>query len=152
MKRCALRFAVIAATVLAPGLATAEINMARAHYNYQMFCMGCHTPNGIGGNSVPKLKGFIGHFLKSQQGREYLVRVPGSANSALNDEQLAEVLNWKIQRFAEGSAPPNWQAFQAEEVGRYRQDPLLEVVEYRKTLVRDLMAKNNIKQRLASDE
>ena len=141
MKQSAFRFAVII-SLLASGLATAEINMARATYNYQMFCMGCHTPDGMGGKSVPKLKGFIGNFLKSQQGREYLVRVPGAANSALNDEQLAEVLNWKIQRFAEGSAPPDWQAYQAEEVGRYRQNPLFEVVEYRKSLVKDLMAEN----------
>jgi cytochrome c553 len=142
MKQVALRVALLVSTALASGLAAAEINMARAHYNYQMFCMGCHTPDGVGGKSVPNLKGFVGHFLKSQQGREYLVRVPGSANSALDDEQLAEVLNWKIQRFAEDSAPADWQPFEAEEVGRYRQDPLLEVVEYRKTLVRDLLTKN----------
>lgn len=139
MKQVALRLVVMTFAALTPELATAEINIARAHYNYQMFCMGCHTPDGMGGKSVPQLRGFVGHFLKSQHGREYLVRVPGSANSALDDEQLAEVLNWKIQRFAQGSAPPNWQPYQAEEVGRYRREPLLEVVEYRKALVKSLV-------------
>lgn len=142
MKQVALRLMAMTLAALASELAAAEVNTVRAHYNYQMFCMGCHTPGGMGGKSVPQLRGFVGHFLKSQQGREYLVRVPGSANSALNNEQLAEVLNWKIQQFSQGSAPPNWQPYQAEEVGRYRRDPLLEVVEYRKALVKSLVTKD----------
>ncbi len=114
-------------------------NEERAKFNYQMFCQGCHVGNGVGGKSVPNLKGFMGHFLKSQKGREYLVKVPGSANSVLSDAQLAEVLNWKLREFAEDSIPDNWAQYTGEEVAKYRKDPLLEVVEYRKQLIAEIL-------------
>lgn len=125
--------------VTVTALADPEINHARAKFNYQMFCQGCHTPDGRGGAGVPRLKSFIGYFLNSQEGREYLVRVPGSANSKLNDKDLAEVLNWAILQFGEDSIPEQWQAYDAEQVGRYRQQPLLVVIEYRKQLLNTLM-------------
>ncbi|NIB42613.1 cytochrome c, class I [Pseudomaricurvus alkylphenolicus] len=109
-----------------------------------MFCQGCHTIDGVGGRSVPKIKGFIGHFPKYQKGREYLVRVPGSANSVLDDAQLAEVLNWMILTFGENSIPSDWKPYEAKEVGEYRQDPLMEVLDYRKLLVKELMAMGKI--------
>lgn len=115
-----------------------KINEQRAKFNYQMFCQGCHTGDGSGHKDVPTLKGFMGHFLNSQEGREYLVRVPGSANSALNNEQLAEVLNWMLVNFAEQSAPNDWQAFEVDEVTEYRKAPLFEVINYRKQLVQSL--------------
>ncbi len=110
----------------------------RAKFNYQLFCQGCHVGTGIGGNSVPRLKGFVGNFLLTQEGREYLVKVPGSANSKLSDRQLAEVLNWILVSFANESLPEKWLPYQALEVGDYRQNPLFEVVEYRKNLVNRL--------------
>ncbi len=115
-----------------------EMNEVRAKYNYQMFCQGCHTPKGIGGRGVPKIKGFIGHFPKSQKGREYLIRVPGSANSVLDNLQLAEVLNWMIKTFGEDSVEEGWRPYETEEVANYRQNPLMEVEEYRKALLREL--------------
>ncbi len=116
-----------------------DMNAARAKFNYQMFCQGCHTPSGEGHNSVPQIKGHIGLFLASQTGREYLVRVPGAANSVLDDPQLAELLNWMIVAFAEHSIPDDWQPYTDEEVASYRQAPLYEVVNYRKQLLQQLM-------------
>ncbi len=128
---------------LAVSLQAAPVeNEHRAKFNYQMFCQGCHTPDGVGRRSVPKIKGFIGHFPKLQKGREYLVRVPGSANSVLDDAQLAEVLNWMILTFGEDSVAANWKPYQAGEVGEYRKDPLMEVVDYRKQLVSELKARD----------
>ncbi|NHN36595.1 cytochrome c, class I [Pseudomaricurvus alcaniphilus] len=119
-------------------LAEVDLNEARAKFHYQMFCQGCHTRDGMGSDSVPRLKGFIGNFLQSQKGREYLVRVPGSANSTLSNDLLAEVLNWKILTFGEHSIPDQWQPYSGEEVGRYRQHPLQEVLVYREELVDEL--------------
>ncbi|MGI9294341.1 MAG: c-type cytochrome, partial [Pseudomonadales bacterium] len=113
----------------------ADVNAARANYNYQMFCQGCHTPDGSGGRNVPMLKDSIGTFLKSQQGREYLIRVPGAANAPLTDAQLAELMNWNIEKFGGASIPEQWQHYTAEEVAQYRQHPLLEVIEYRKKVL-----------------
>ena len=41
----------------------------------------------------------MGTFLTVPGGREYLVRVPGSAQSPLSDAELARVLNWMIRAF-----------------------------------------------------
>lgn len=112
-----------------------EINYARAKFNYQMSCQGCHTPDGTGGKDTPKMKDHIGYFLSSQQGREYLVRVPGSANSTLDNPQLAEVLNWIITELGGDSVPAKMQFYTAAEVAELRKDPLFEVTEYRKQLV-----------------
>lgn len=117
------------------------MNIDRAKFNYQMFCQGCHTPDGTGGKSIPKIKDHIGYFLQNQVAREYLVRVPGSANSSLNDEQLAEVLNWMIIELGGKSVPTDMQYFTTSEVGELRQAPLFEVVEYREKLVEQLSVK-----------
>lgn len=119
-----------------------EINDKRAKFNYQMLCQGCHTPDGSGFKGVPQIKGFIGNFLVNQKGREYLVRVPGSANSALNDKDLAEVLNWIIFEMGGTSTPNNLQRYTAEEVAKLRKNPLFEVVEYRKQLLLELPKAN----------
>ncbi|RLA04103.1 MAG: cytochrome c, class I [Gammaproteobacteria bacterium] len=100
-----------------------------------MLCQGCHTPDGTGGNDTPKMKGHIGHFLSTQQGREYLVRVPGSANSTLDDPQLAEVLNWIITEMGGESVPENMDFYTADEVAEFRKEPLFEVTQYRKQLL-----------------
>jgi mono/diheme cytochrome c family protein len=125
--------------VLCLGLASAalaeELNWQRAHYNYQMFCQGCHTPDGVGANAVPRMKDQVGYFLETRRGREYLVRVPGSATSALDDEQLAEVLNWIVQEFAGDSADEGYERYTSLEVGRLRQQPLNEVEQYRTQLL-----------------
>ncbi len=123
---------------LANGALAEELNWQRAHFNYQLFCQGCHTPDGMGANTVPRMKDQIGHFLNSRAGREYLVRVPGSATSTLNDEQLAEVLNWIIQEFAGDSADESFERYTPLEVAGLRQQPLNEVEQYRSQLLVDI--------------
>ena len=104
------------------------INEDRARYHYQMFCQGCHTPDGSGVNAVPPLKGMMGVFLRSQRGREFMVQVPGSATSKLDDAQLAEVLNWCIENFSASSLiNGDYLPYTADEVGRLRQSPLQEI-------------------------
>ena len=115
-----------------------EINDQRAQFNYQMFCQGCHTPDGTGAMSVPRMKDQVGYFLETPRGREYLVRVPGSATSALDNDQLAEVLNWILLEFAGESLSPDYRAYTAEEVGRMRREPLNEVEKYRTQLLVDI--------------
>jgi mono/diheme cytochrome c family protein len=120
---------------LASAALAEDMNRQRAHYNYQMFCQGCHTPDGSGAKTVPRMKDQVGYFLETRRGREYLVRVPGSATSALDDEQLAEVLNWIVQEFAGDSADESYQRYTSLEVARLRQQPLNEVEQYRTQLL-----------------
>ena len=130
---------VIAALLWAcPQAFAASINEARAHTNYMLYCQGCHAPDGTGHKSIPRLKGEVGHFLRLPAGRDFLVRVPGAATSILSDSDLAEVLNWIILTYGEDSIPPNFKYYTAEEVGRLRTSPLVEIKQYRKQLVEQL--------------
>jgi mono/diheme cytochrome c family protein len=120
------------------GVSAGEINDRRAQFNYQLFCQGCHTPDGVGAMAVPRMKDQVGYFLATPAGREYLVRVPGSATSALSDADLAEVLNWIVREFAGASAPEEFERYSAGEVGRLRQQPLNEVEQYRSQLLAEI--------------
>lgn len=132
------RITLLATLLMALPLCAQEINDARATFNYQMLCRGCHTPDGSGSKDVPRIKGFIGNFLATPKGRDYLVKVPGSANAALSDAQLAEVLNWIILEMGGDSVPENMTFYTADEVGELRQEPLLEVVNYRRQLLAEM--------------
>lgn len=116
----------------------------RALFNYQMFCQGCHVADGSGHKSVPELKGFIHNFMASQQGREYLIRVPGAANSALDDAQLAEVMNWMLNKFGDAKKVGEWQPYTSDEVAEYRKYPLNETVEYRENLIASLKLESEL--------
>ena len=130
-----IKFLPLLGLLLTMNALAGDVNYQRAHYNYQMFCQGCHTPDGSGAMSVPQMKGHVGYFLEIPRGREYLVRVPGSATSALDDEQLAEVLNWILLEFAGDSMAPDYRQYTSTEVGQLRQAPLNEVVQYREQLL-----------------
>jgi mono/diheme cytochrome c family protein len=130
--------AVILFGLLVAAGASAEINEQRAKFNYQMSCQGCHAPDGNSAGAVPALRGHVGYFLASDAGREYLVRVPGSAVSALGDADLAEVLNWIVLEFGGDSVTAAFQPYTAEEVGGLRQNPLPEVIQYRAHLLADI--------------
>jgi hypothetical protein len=111
---------------------------SRAHFHYQLFCQGCHGPGGEGDRAVPAFTDFVGKFLGSDEGREFLIRVPGSANAPLSDEELAEVLNWIVGQFAGSSEPAEWERFTEEEVTASRKKPLIQIIEYRATLLEAL--------------
>lgn len=138
MMRCAVL--LIAGMLAAIPAAGETINTARAKFNYQMLCQGCHTPDGAGGKGVPRLKDFVGNFLNIEKGRKYLVQVPGSANAALDDTQLAEVLNWLIVEMGGLSVPDNMRYYTAEEVHKLRKEPLFEVLDYRRQLLAEMSA------------
>lgn len=125
---------------------TAEQREQRAEFNYKMFCRGCHGPAGEGEKAVPHMNGFVGHFLKFEAGRNYLVQVPGSANAALNDEQLTEALNWIVMNISGDSLPENFKPYTVEEVAKLRQEPLFEAFEFRKKLLNDMLQKGIIKE------
>jgi cytochrome c553 len=135
MKRIA-----VALCLLLPGtqVLAGDINGARALSNYMLYCQGCHTPDGMGGKSVPRLNGRVGRFLKLPAGRDYLVRVPGAATSILSDRDLAEVMNWIILKFGGTGTPEEFRHYTPEEVGKLRSRPLLELTEHRRKIMEQL--------------
>ena len=128
------------ALVLALGAANAwggnlEVNAERARVNYMLNCQGCHLPDGDGVGDIPRMKGFVGNFFRVPGGREFVVQVPGSANAALDDDALAELLNWMLVEISANELPENFAPYTAEEVGRHRAQPLSDVNAVRTQLI-----------------
>ena len=89
--------------------------------DYLLHCSGCHQQDGAGvPGMVPPLSG-LAPFLATRAGRAYLVRVPGVAQAALDDDRLAVLLNWVIREMS-GAAPEP--AYAASEVRALRAEPL----------------------------
>lgn len=96
----------------------------RAHVNYMLHCQGCHLPQAEGfAGRVPPMKDFVGYFLHSAEGRDFLIRVPGVAHSALRDREITELMNWLLQSFSADQLPATFAPFTVDEVAALRQDP-----------------------------
>jgi hypothetical protein len=107
--------------------------------DYMLHCQGCHLPDGGGtGEAVPPLRDFVGRFLTVPGGREFLVRVPGSAQSPLSDAALAAVLNWIVREFGPAAIAADFEPFDSEEVTKLRGEPLAEVDSVRRKLVEQM--------------
>jgi predicted amidohydrolase YtcJ len=130
-----------AATALGCAVAALVCQLAQAspEQDYMLHCMGCHgtQAQGVAGK-VPPLANSLGRFMRTAEGRNYVLRVPGAANSALSDHQLAAVLNWLAGRFDASGA--DLAPFTSEEVSRLRHEPLLSVGAARSAVVRNLAA------------
>jgi hypothetical protein len=99
----------------------------RAEVNYMLHCQGCHLPEARGfAGKVPPMNGFVGYFLHSDEGRDFLIRVPGVARSALGDAELAELMNWLLRTYSARQLPPAFEPFTAKEVAALRTDPVLD--------------------------
>jgi mono/diheme cytochrome c family protein len=135
------------ATALALTLLLAAVS-ARAEtpqIDYLLQCQGCHRADGGDTpGSVPPLRDFVGRFLTVSGGREYLIRVPGSAQSPLDDAELAALLNWLIERFGPPEVAVSFTPFTAEEVTRVRTPPLTDVQSVRNDLVRRMAARSPV--------
>jgi len=129
---------VAAATLAAGSLATPVLGGAAQ--DYVLYCMGCHGADARGvPGKVPALAGTLALFMGTPEGRDYLLRVPGAANSALSDAQLAAVLNWLAEHYRAADAPPP-RAFTEAEVAGARRRPLADVKATRREVVRALAA------------
>lgn len=110
-----------------------------ARFNYMLKCAGCHTESGEGlpHAGIPQFPGYIDAFAGDDEGRTYMMHVPGVMGASLSDAQIAEVLNYVVNSWGDPSvvAP-----FTAEEVGTRRAKPVPDVVAYRRELVKRLKA------------
>ncbi|WP_370601557.1 cytochrome C [Pseudomonas nitroreducens] len=133
----------------APGNESPQTPIAQAHYstavNYQLQCAGCHLGDGEGSaaNDTPRMKGFVGNFLKVDGGRQFLVRVPGMSQSALSNAQLADLINWIMREdgMAGKSMPANYQPYTEQEVAAIRHEAMLNLPSSRAGLISQMRAK-----------
>jgi len=94
--------------------------------DYVEYCSGCH---GMQGNSapaeIPVLRGRVGYFMCIKDGRDYLIRLPNVAYSAIDDNQeLADMMNFVVFGLGGNSAPKDAKPFTAAEVKRLRNEAL----------------------------
>ena len=109
--------------------------------DYMLYCMGCHGPQAEGvPGKVPPLAHALGRYMRTAAGRNYVLRVPGAANSVLSDAQLAAVLNWLAQSFNADELSSGVPLFSPAEVTGLRHSPLPSVLAARRAVVRDLAA------------
>lgn len=102
------------------------VNPARAERNWIMNCRGCHGVHAEGSpGGAPPMRGVIDGFIRTEQGRAYLGRVPGVANAPLSDDDLSDVLNWMLSTFLCEAPPTDFKYFDASEVGALRRDILI---------------------------
>jgi mono/diheme cytochrome c family protein len=118
-----------------------EAAFASPQQDYVLYCMGCHgaQAEGVPGK-VPPLAHALGRYMRLPEGRNYILRVPGAANSALSDAQLAAVLNWLAQTFDGDELSSEVPLFTAAEVTSQRHSPLPSVLATRREVVRALAA------------
>ena len=108
--------------------------------NYILQCQGCHLADGAGTpGKVPALKHEVGRFLQVPGGREFLIRVPGTSQSALNDAEVAGLLNWMLENFSSEQLPADFVPYSRKEISRYRQPPLANVSTVRANLMHEIL-------------
>ncbi|MBN3786963.1 cytochrome c [Burkholderia sp. Ac-20353] len=139
--RLALSLLGCAAVLASPALANAqsEPDAALARQHWVLNCMGCHTATGGGiPGKVPPLANSLGYFEQLPAGREYVMRVPGASNSALSDQQLADVLNWLLRTMNRSALPSDFKPYTAAEIATHRRPALADVAPVRAGLIRAL--------------
>ena len=111
--------------MLGCSVANAAQSVGTPRLNYVLHCAGCQVMDGSGNNApgIPSLRGSIGHFLKVEGGREYLVQVPGASQSPLSDQETADLLNWMLKEFSGKELPERPKDYSGDEVKQLRRRP-----------------------------
>ncbi|MEM1132730.1 MAG: cytochrome c [Pseudomonadota bacterium] len=115
---------------LAPEYAAAEKDV------YLLHCSGCHKIDGSGQPGfVPSLHDDLQQLVASPAGREFIIRVPGVAQSQLSDERLADLMNWIVERYAGAELPEGFVAYEASEIGCLRSNPISNTLEVKAAIL-----------------
>ena len=113
--------------------------------NYQLRCMGCHLADGSGQpGRVPSIRRSLVLFSASAAGRDYVVRVPGVAQSPLSDEDTAALLNWMAKNLSDLKLPPSFADYSAAEIHGLRDRPLVQVGALRARLLKAASTKPHL--------
>lgn len=90
--------------------------------DYVQHCAGCHRDDGSGSarNGVPDMRGVIGRLAGVPTGRDFLIQVAGVAQTPLDDEALARLMNWLLPRMGQNTLPADFQPYSVAEIARLR--------------------------------
>jgi mono/diheme cytochrome c family protein len=124
-------------SIFLPVLAFAD-GLGQQHYILN--CAGCHGFDGSGSetNGIPDLRHSIGHYLRIKEGREYLIQVPGVANSPLTDKETVQVVAWMLKAFSANEMPLDAKPYSKEEVQQYRATVPADIPAMRERVIKTL--------------
>lgn len=115
--------------------------------NFELHCMGCHLADGSGEQGrVPSIRRSLALFSTTLEGRDYVVRVPGVAQSPLSNDETAALLNWMIENLSERGVPTHVAKYSAAEIQRSRGQPLAQVEAVRARLIQKMSAGRPVRQ------
>ncbi|WP_417451411.1 c-type cytochrome [Kordiimonas sp.] len=104
-----------------------DIAVKKARNDWMLNCQGCHQANGAGSQGgAPDMRGIVARLLAVDGGRAYLGQVPGVAYAPLDDQSLANLLNWLLQEYDPENLSNDFQPYTAQEIGSLRGMPLIE--------------------------
>jgi hypothetical protein len=136
------RFLINGVAAIALSLAVNAASAYQPLVNYQLRCMGCHLGDGSGQpGRVPSMRRSLVLFSASPEGRDYVIRVPGVAQSPLSDEDTAALLNWMARNLSDLTVPPSFIDYSEAEIHRVRDRPLVRVNAVRARLLKAAGAK-----------
>jgi hypothetical protein len=108
--------------------------------------MGCHLADGSGQTGrVPSIRRSLVLFSASPEGRDYVVRVPGVAQSPLSDAETASLLNWMAKNLSDPKAPTAFSDYSPAEIHALRRHPLVQVSAIRARLWKAAAAKRRLR-------
>ena len=127
-----------AATLLFSSLVlpVASANNLTAGTDYVLRCSGCHGTDGSGHEAagIPDFRNQVGVFAEDNEGRTYLLHVPGVVNSSLDNDRIAAVLNYIMRTWAGASLKMALQNFTSQEVAARREQVVSDVVAMRRQI------------------
>jgi hypothetical protein len=136
------RFLINGVAAIALSLAVSAASAYQPLVNYQLRCMGCHLADGSGQpGRVPSIRRSLVLFSASPEGRDYVIRVPGVAQSPLSDEDTAALLNWMARNLSDVKVPPSFVDYSEAEIRSLRERPLVRVSAIRARLLKAAGAK-----------
>jgi hypothetical protein len=80
-------------------------------------------------------------FSESSEGRDYVIRVPGVAQSPLSNADTAALLNWMARNLSDVPPPAGFTDYSEAEVQGLRGSPLVRVSTIRARLLRTVAAR-----------
>ena len=135
----------ILSAVAALALSWASVSTAWGYQpvvNYQLRCMGCHLMDGSGQpGRVPSIRRSLVLFSASPEGRDYVIRVPGVAQSPLSDQDTAALLNWMARNLSDLEVPSGFVDYSEGEIHGLRDRPLVRISAIRARLLKAAGAK-----------
>lgn len=137
--RCFIAIALVLCGITQASAATQE----KAQRDlYLLHCAGCHRPHGYGAlPEVPGLHDELGYMVQVEGGRDYMVRVPGAAQSPISDVELQTIVNWMLLEFNADTLPDDFVPLSLTEVRQARANVLADPLRYRTLLMQRVEAR-----------